>query len=110
MSMVTDPLIYSAIIAVCALAREIIRSRARYHDIALLLKMTQAPDSLRYLVELEQARHPWLIRVGASTPSWLLAKQPAAGNDPEPASRDSPPTRRHKPASAATSGGKRWFH
>jgi hypothetical protein len=60
---------YSAIIALCAVAREIIRAYSRHRDIALLLQQTQDPDSLRYLVELEQARH-----------SGLAVRQ--IGNDP----------------------------
>jgi hypothetical protein len=57
---VTNPLLYAAIVAVCTLVREIVRAYSRHRDIALLLRQTQDPGSLRYLVELEKARHPWL--------------------------------------------------
>lgn len=35
------------------------RAYSRHRDIALLLRQTQDAGSLRYLVELEKARHPW---------------------------------------------------
>jgi hypothetical protein len=60
--MLTNPLIYSAIIAVCTLGREIVRCRARHRDIALLIRTTQDPRTLHYLIELEKARHLRLIR------------------------------------------------
>lgn len=57
-SMLTSALLYSAIIALCTVAREAVRAYSRHRDIALLLQLTQDSDSLRYLVELERARHP----------------------------------------------------
>jgi len=63
--MVTSPLMYSAIIALCAVAREMIRAYFRHRDIKLLLEQTRDPDSLRYLVELEKARH---LRLGRRQP------------------------------------------
>jgi hypothetical protein len=55
--MLTNPLCYSAIIALCALAREIVRCRYRHRDLTFLLEKTQDPSSLRYLAQLEEARH-----------------------------------------------------
>lgn len=55
-AMLTNPLIYSAIIALCALAREIVRCRYRHRDLTFLLEKTQDPSSLRYLAQLEEAR------------------------------------------------------
>jgi hypothetical protein len=56
--MLTSPLIYSAIIALCSVAREIIRAYFRHRDMKLLLQQTRDPDTLQYLVELEKLRHP----------------------------------------------------
>jgi len=58
-SVLANPWVYPAIIALCTLAREIVRSHSRHRDIAFLLKMTHDPASLRYLVQLEEARRPW---------------------------------------------------
>lgn len=58
-SVLANPWVYPAIIALCTLAREIVRSHSRHRDIAFLLKMTHDPTSLRYLVQLEEARRPW---------------------------------------------------
>jgi hypothetical protein len=55
----TNPLIYSAIIALCALAREIVRCHYHHRDITFLMQMTRDPSSLRYLAQLEEARRPW---------------------------------------------------
>jgi hypothetical protein len=52
----THPWIYLAITA-CPLGREAVRLVARHRAIKLLLDKTHDPASLRYLVQLEQARH-----------------------------------------------------
>lgn len=57
--MLTSPWIYLAFAALSTLARELVRSRYRHRDIVCLLKMTQDPSSLRYLVQMEEARRPW---------------------------------------------------
>jgi len=57
MSVFASPWIYVAIIALCGLGRELIRSWFRHRDLALLLKKTQDPSSLVYLVRLEEARY-----------------------------------------------------
>ena len=59
--MLTSPWIYLAIVALCTLVREVVRSCYRHRDIACLLKVTHDPTSLRYLVQMEEARRPWLM-------------------------------------------------
>jgi hypothetical protein len=59
--MLTSPWIYLAIVALCTLVREVVRSCYRHRDIACLLEMTHDPTSLWYLVQMEEARRPWLM-------------------------------------------------
>ena len=56
--MLTDPWIYLAAIALCAVARELVRSCYRHRDMVYLLEKTQDPSSLHYLVQMEEARRP----------------------------------------------------
>jgi hypothetical protein len=57
-SVFASPWVYVAIVALCGLGRELIRSWFRHRDLALLLKKAQDPSSLIYLVRLEEARYP----------------------------------------------------
>jgi hypothetical protein len=57
-SVFASPWVYVATVALCGLGRELIRSWFRHRDLALLLKRTQDPSSLIYLVRLEEARYP----------------------------------------------------
>jgi hypothetical protein len=56
-SVFTSPWLYVAIVALCGLGRELIRSWFRHRDLALLLEKTEDPSNLRYLVRLEEARY-----------------------------------------------------
>jgi hypothetical protein len=65
----TSPWIYLAIAALCGLARELVHLVYRQRAIVLLLEKTHDPASLRYLVQLEEAR-PLIIqrKVGQARP------------------------------------------
>jgi hypothetical protein len=77
-AMLTNPLFYSMIIALCTLAREIVRCQYRYRDLKFLLEKTRDPRSLRYLAQLEEARRS---RTAISTiqlfTAWLLEVSPS---------------------------------
>jgi hypothetical protein len=98
--MLTSPWIYLAIIALCTLVREVVRSWSRHRDIACLLKMTHDPTSLRYLVQMEEARRPWLMiqRPSVAEDSGPSIDQ-ATLNDPCPGlpPQPSPPKLSRKP-------------
>jgi hypothetical protein len=66
-SVFTSPWLYVAIVALCGLGRELIRSWFRHRDLALLLEKTEDPSNLRYLVRLEEARYSGpVVRLSAA--------------------------------------------
>jgi hypothetical protein len=75
----TSPWIYLTIIALCRLARETVRLRYRHRAMVLLLEKTHDPSSLKYLVQLEEVHHPWLVLRQAeegSEPTWPVLPGP----------------------------------
>jgi hypothetical protein len=75
LSMLTNPLVYTAIIALCALVREIVRCHYHLREFTFLLKMTHDPGSLQYLAQLEEARRTWSTTKGSTAQA--SRKQPS---------------------------------